>query len=156
MTGQLFSVIILSICVTALNAQDITDTTGQSISLKYIDNIYSKSASLQDKLKKKSFKTVQSLKKQEERIKKKLQKADSVLAQNIFGDLGLVYENLERRLQDSTLNRYVPDIDSLSASLKFLQENPQMLKEAKPVKEKLVDALKKTEGFARQLRKAEE
>jgi len=147
---------ILCLISVKLQAQDTTTTSLQQLPGKYLAEVSSKAASLENKLEKKSEKALLKLQKEEEKLKKKLSKIDSLAAKNIFSDADKKYKDLEQRLQNAPFKQYIPQLDSLSTSLKFLQQNPQLLSKAKKAKEKLTEALNKVKGLESQFQKAEE
>jgi myosin heavy subunit len=155
----LLSFIGLLLCI-SLCAQSSGDSIQftPSISNKYLDQVASKSGKLESKLDQQSDKELKKLQKQEERIRKKLQKIDSTKAKEIFENGQQAYQNLESKIsQGSTkLKKYIPSLDTLSTSLKFLQQNPQLLSTAKETKEKLENAMEKVKGLQTQFQKAEE
>ncbi len=145
---------LIFICGNYLHAQ--TDTSSTLISTNYIAKVASKANSLEQKLDKKSEKALAELQKQESKMKKKLMKIDSLAANNVFANADNKYKELEQKLQNSKLKQYIPRLDSLSTSLKFLESNPQLLKNVREGKEKLQDALSKMKGLEGQLQKAED
>lgn len=95
--------------------------------------------------------------KQENSIKRKLARKNSLKAAAIFGNAEQQYKQLEQKLQSKTsLQQYMPSLDTLNSSLKFLQQNPQLLSNAKEAKQKLSDAVSKVNGLQEQFQKAEE
>jgi hypothetical protein len=153
-------VITLLLCFyfSLLQAQTITEKKEGSIQLpeKYLDKVSSQSNSLQQKLDKKTKKALAQLQKQEARMKKKLSKTDSSAAKNIFAKADEKYKELEQRLKNPPFKQYIPGLDTVSTSLKFLQQNPALLNQTKEVKEKLADAMNKVKGLESQLQKAED
>jgi hypothetical protein len=133
-----------------------------TVSLKYIDKVSSKADQLEQKLDSRSAKALQRLKKQEEKIKRKLAKKDSTKAAAIFGpdsyrDADERYQQLEQRLQKAgSTNVYNAALDTLGTSLKFLQQNPQWLASAKGSQEKLSSTINKVNGLGNKFQKAEE
>jgi hypothetical protein len=135
------------------NAIDVSPT----VIVKYIDQAGNKAGELGEKIDKKSEKAIAQLQKQEQRIQRKLGRLDSLKAQKIFGDAKQQYNQLEQRLQKAgSLQQYIPSLDTMLTSLKFLQDNPQLLSKAKEAKQKLSDALDKTKGLQNKFGKAEE
>lgn len=83
-------------------------------------------------------------------MRRKLQKIDSLKAAEIFGTAkGLLNKKLTGAKQ------YIPSLDTITTSLKFLQKNPQLLSNVKNAKERLGDAMNKMDGLKEQLQKAE-
>ncbi|GEM_PF-4630185 len=123
---------------------------------QFIDIVSSKSAQLRGRFDKKSKKALFRFKKNEERLKRKLLRLDSLAAKNAFADAGKKYEELEKRLSSNASGQYIPKLDTLVTSLKFLELNPQLLQQTKEVKEKLDKALANVKGLNNQFKKAEE
>ena len=95
--------------------------------------------------------------KQEARIKIKLAKKDSLQAASIFGNTEQRYKQIEEKLQNpGSLQEYIPGLDSMASTLKFLQQNLQLLSETKESSQKLKDAINKVNGLESQFQKAEE
>ena len=136
--------------------EDSIITNHQQLPSKYLSVVSSKAASLESKLDKKSERALAQVQKQEIKMKSKLQKIDSIAANNIFADADKKYKELEHRLQNNPLKQYIPRLDTFSTSLKFLQQNPQLLSQAKAIKEKLKDAMSKVKSLEGQFQKAEE
>ena len=147
--------LIISLITLKLHAQDTAEISLQQIPSKYLDQVSSKAASLENKLDKETEKVLLQLQKEEEKLKKKLSKIDSAAAKNIFADAEKKYKELKESLQNGSPGQYIPRLDSLSTSLNFLQQNPQLLSQAKEAKEKLSGALDKVKGLQNQFQRAE-
>ncbi len=128
----------------------------QQLPSKYVVTIFSKANSLEQKFDKKSGKALQQLQKLEAKMKRKLKKVDSTAVNNVFANADTKYKELAQKIQNTKLKQYIPRLDSLSTSLKFLENNPALLSKVKEGKEKLQDALSKMKGLEGQLHKAEE
>lgn len=154
---KLICILIISpFLINNCKAQESALSFSQTISIKYFETISSKANDLEKKLDKKSEKTLAQLQKQEEKLRRKLSKIDSLAANNIFADADKKYKELKQRLENVPFKQYIPKLDSLSTSLKFLQQNPQLLSQAKEAKEKLTAALSKVKRLESQFQKAEE
>ncbi len=136
--------------------QENPDTSIQRVSSKYINQLSSTADRMEKKLSANSEKALKNLKREEENIKRKLQKIDSSSAAALFANAEEKYKNLEQRIQYPSPQQYIPRLDSLSTSLKFLQTNPQWLPQDSNVKETLETALSKTKLLDEQLQKADE
>lgn len=152
--------IILCTCTFSFSAFS-QDSSGSSsnplIPSKYFESASKKASQLEQKLDKKSEKALRQLQKREEQIKKKLVKIDSLAADNVFANVQDKYKQLGVKLKASKkLTQYLPSIDTLATSLRFLEQNQQWLSEAKEVKEKLIDAISKVKELETKLQKAEE
>src|SRR5687767_10796439 len=118
----------VGICAqSTLPYQDNTDNLSPSILLRYPDDVISKTNTIAKKLDKESAKLLQRLQKQEERIKRKLARTDSIKAAAIFDNAEQQYKQLEQKLENTTGQYFIPSLDTLGTSLKFLQHNPQLL-----------------------------
>ncbi|WP_276504402.1 hypothetical protein [Terrimonas pollutisoli] len=158
-TLLLIGAIVLTICIHAQSASQAQEDTLHSPKLpsKYLDNISSKATSLEQKLDKKTTKALRQLQKQEDRIKNKLARKDSLKAAAVFGNAQQQYDQLEQKLSAKTsLQQYIPSLDTLNTSLKFLQQNPQLLSSGKDVQQKLQHATGKVQALQAQLQNAEE
>ncbi|HEX7903805.1 MAG TPA: hypothetical protein VF487_07995 [Chitinophagaceae bacterium] len=137
-------------------SQDSSSRSLPSISIHYPDKISAKAKELEEKLDKKSAKALEQLQKQEAKMKRKLMKIDSLAANNVFADADKQYKDLVQRLKGSKTGQYIPNLDTLITSMKFLEENPQLLSQAKEVKDKVKDALGKVNGLKDQFQKAKD
>ncbi|HEX7905826.1 MAG TPA: hypothetical protein VF487_18270 [Chitinophagaceae bacterium] len=126
------------------------------VGLQYAGKVSTKADELNKKLDKKSQQALQQLQKQEAKMKRKLMKIDSLAANNVFADADKKYKDLAQRLKGSKTGQYIPKLDTLITSMKFFEENPQLLSQAKEVKEKVKDALGKVNGLKDQFNKAED
>jgi len=136
--------------------QEDTIQHSQSTSPKYLDIVSSKANQLNSKLDKKSEKALQQLMKLEERMKKKMNGVDSLKAKETFGNAEQKYKALEQRLQGKLSGPYISSVDTMITSIKFLQQNPQLLSQSREAQQKLKDALSKVNGMENQFQKAEE
>lgn len=145
-------------------AQDLPRQDGDSLVVvnprlvsSYINETGSKSGHIDKKLDKQTTRLLQRWKKQEHKIQSKLERKDSVKAASLFSTTKQQYEQLEQKLQSKTaLQQYIPSLDTAGSSLKFLQQNPQLLANAGEAKEKLNNALTKVKGLEAQFQKAED
>jgi hypothetical protein len=112
----------------ALPLQAQNSDSLQPLPSKYLDNVSSKAEQLQQKLDRKSDKALLQMQKLEKKIRNKLAKKDSLKVVAIFGNAEQQYKQLEERLEKGvSLQQYISNIDTISTSLKFLQQNPQFL-----------------------------
>ncbi|MEI9912121.1 MAG: hypothetical protein WDO71_22195 [Bacteroidota bacterium] len=123
----------------------------------YVDKVSSKANQLEQKLDTKMDKALVGLMKQEATMKKKLAKMDSLKAKEVFGNAEQKYQELEQRLMAKAAGKqYIPSLDTLSTSLKFLHQNPQLISTIKGSEQKLKEALSKVNGLEDKFQKAEE
>jgi len=139
-------------------AQDLQllDTTNNLVSDKYLSSINKTAGKLEDQLDKKTEKLLRNLQQQENRIYKKLQGKDSLKALAFLEQNQAQYKKLEQGIQKLSKkgNTYIPSLDTLTSSLKFLKENPGLLK-LKDNAGQLSGALDKVQGLQQQFNKAE-
>jgi hypothetical protein len=122
---------------------------------KYADAVSAKAKSIEEKLDKQSQKALDQFKKQEEKIIRKLSKLDSSAAKQLLATSTARFKELQEKLSNpGKLTQYIPQLDSLSTSLDFLQQS-EILSQVKEVKEKLSDAISKVDALKVQLQKAE-
>lgn len=151
------TILLISGITAALFARGQENDTAPAIPNKYLNQVAVQSGQLKQKLDKKSRKTLERWQKLEARLKKKLTSVDSAKAAAIFSSADQHYRQLEQKLQDpGKLKQYLPSLDSLHTSLKFLQQNPHFLSQTKEAIQKLKDALNKVNGLNAQFQKADE
>ncbi len=126
------------------------DSSTARVSLQYVDHLSATADRLEKKLDKQTTKALQQLQKQEDRMRRKLQKIDTLKANEIFGP---AKEKLNKNLTGA--KQYIPSLDTLTSSLKFLEQNPQFLSAAKNAKEKLKQATEKMDGLKDKFQQAE-
>jgi CII-binding regulator of phage lambda lysogenization HflD len=120
-TSLLFSLFWVVFISTAYSQTSDSLTTLPS---RYFNNISSKTSSLNQKLDKKSDKAIEQLSKREEKIRRKLERIDSNKAKEIFGDANQKYQQLQQKLcNPGKLTHYIPYLDTLKTSFKFLEQN---------------------------------
>jgi len=150
----LFIGMIISVYV---QAQEDTASASLRVSNKYVEQVSAKAGSLEQKLNRQSEKIIAQLLKQENKLKRKLTQKDSATASAVFGDAQQHYDQLQQKLAGTEkLQQYIPSLDTLSSSLKFLQQNPQLMAFAKDGPAKLRDAVGKVNGLQSEFQKAEE
>jgi Skp family chaperone for outer membrane proteins len=140
------------------SSQEATDTALISkIPNQYFESVSKKANTLQQNLDKKSQKVLTRMQKEEAKLQKKLAKIDSIAANNIFSNTAEKYNQLKEKLKNTgKLSQYIPKLDSLTTSLKFLDEHPEWMSNIKDAKEKLDDANDKLKEFQSKLKEAED
>lgn len=138
-------------------AQAQSDTLLSPVSSKYLEQVNAKAGKLEQKLDKQSQRIITQFLKQENKLKRKLARKDSAAATAVFGDAKQQYDQLQQKLNGTQqLQQYIPSLDTLSSSLKFLQQNPQLLAVAKDGPAKLKQTMEKVSGLQAEFQKAEE
>ena len=151
------SLLLTLLLYAGLQAQADTASTSLSISTKYLDQESSKAGDLEQKLDRQSEKVLSKFLKAEQKLQRKLSRKDSAKAQQVFGSAGQQYAQLQDKLaRADKLRQYIPSLDTLSSSLKFLQANPQLMAITREGPAKLKEAMAKVNGLQTQFQKAEE
>lgn len=149
--------IILVISSRLVCAQDSTTHLSEQLSFKYIAAAKDKASDIANKLDKKSQKALGQLKKQEDKIIRKLAKIDSSKAVQLAASAKTKYEALEARLKNpGKLKQYVRGLDSMATSLSFFSSNNELLSRTKEINDKVGSALSKVDELKVQLQKAED
>ncbi|HEY6436034.1 MAG TPA: hypothetical protein VIY47_05555, partial [Ignavibacteriaceae bacterium] len=124
----LVSCAFLCLLATTSFGQDSNTTFNKVVDFptKFLDNVNKKASKLEDKLMAYTEKALKKLERQEQKLKKKLAKKDSLAAMQVFGDVEGKYKELREKLSKGTdlaskanLNNYIPYFDTLKTSLKF-------------------------------------
>lgn len=135
------------------------DTSGVSnthLISSFTKDINAKADRINQKLDKYTLKALKKSQRQEARLKKKLEKTDSLKASTVFGNADQQYQQLQQRLQNSnSVQQYIPSLDTLNSSLKFLHQNAGLLSLTKET-DKLKQSLGKVNALGQQFQKAEE
>src|SRR5258706_8966895 len=133
------------------------DSASIQLPSKYLNQISSKATELEQKLDDKTDKILVRMMKQEQKMKQKLMKIDSVKAKDVFGNVEQKYQALTQQLATKLGGKpYIPSLDTLSTSLKFLQQNPQLVSKIREQEQKVNDAMGKVSGLEDKFQKAEE
>lgn len=95
---------------------------------RFLDQVGKKCSRLEDQIINKSERALKQLVKQERRLQKKLLKKDSILTEQVFGDARTKYQSFTSQLKQkatklSKHKEYIPLIDSLNSSIRFLEKN---------------------------------
>lgn len=148
------TVLSFFVCILHTHAQD---SSSIQLPSRYLDNVSSKAKQLEQKLDQKTDKTLDRMMKLELKMKSKLAKVDSLKAKEVFGNIEEKYNSLKQRLTSKLSGKkYIPSLDTLSTSLKFLQQNPQLVSQIKDGEQKVKDALGKVHGLEDKFQQAEE
>lgn len=148
--------LILAICATLslaiLSAQDRTSDTG-TVAKKYLSVLSSTAEKRSQQLDRHTRKALDKFKKLETGLIRKLAKGDSLLQKEWRTLSEARYKELEAGLNSPGTGKYLPELDSLHSSLKFLEANPGLLQGGEQNRAQLAQALLKTNslktGFSR-------
>ena len=100
---------------------------------RFISRIKSKSAALEAKLDRQTEKYLQRLLQKEKKLQRKLARTDAAAAAELFGNAEAEYAAIGDKMKATTASensrngQYLPYVDSLKASLSFLQQHNHLL-----------------------------
>jgi hypothetical protein len=152
----IFTIISLAACCLCFS-QDTSKTSPSQIPGKYFETVSKKANAIQQKLDKKSQKVIARMQREEAKLQKKLTKIDSLAAKNIFSNSAEKYNQLQEKLKNSgNLSHYIPKLDTLATSLKFLDQHSELIDNIKDAKEKLNNASSKLKEMQSRLQGAED
>lgn len=115
---------------------------------KFFDKLSRKQESLDQAVTKSTERYLERMEKQEMRMRNRLKKRDSALAQLLFSHTQTYYDRLKRSMYDSTskvlvtnsMGSYQPYADSLSMSIEFLKQHQSYLKLSHDLSNRLTSA----------------
>ena len=153
MRSLLLSLTALTLVCSKIIAQDSI----KQIPSGYIQYVSNKASGLETKLDKYTAKTLRKMQRYEEHLENKISRKDSNAAQKIFADSKQQYDQLKEKIAVAgNSSRYIPKLDTLITSIKFLEQNPGWIEDAKNIKEKITDAGNKLYELQDQIKKAED
>lgn len=139
-------------------------TPGNKLSFfpsRFFSKLQQKAVSLEERLLAKSEKAIQKLAKQEARLKKKLARKDSLQAEEVFGDVDEKYLQLQQQLikpvnKVRATGEYLPHLDTLTTSLKFLSANSGILPNAQGFAKPIQNTLQSVNNLQGKLQTTEQ
>ncbi|HYH15467.1 MAG TPA: hypothetical protein VD794_09610 [Flavisolibacter sp.] len=148
----LFTWVSLLLSIREVLAQD---STLQS-PIKYIVAVEKRANDLTASIDKKTNQYLNKFKKGEVRLLKKLAKKDSTKAAQLLAQSRAKYQQLEKALKgENHLQEYIPSLDTLTTSLKFLSQHKAFLATVRDEQTNFGQTLGKVEGLKSSLGKAE-
>ncbi|MGC4037078.1 MAG: hypothetical protein QM764_14055 [Chitinophagaceae bacterium] len=160
---KLYSVNVLTvlffftICSKAFAQDKATDMSAFDGYSGYIDKISTKAADADHKIDQLSEKALQKFLQKQQRLHRKLYKVDSLSAGKMVTDAAQRYKSFEQKLSNpAKATQYIPFLDTLKTSLKFLNKNKDLLAKVKDSDTRIKESLAKVDGLEQQLQKAEE
>ncbi|MFT3750115.1 MAG: hypothetical protein QM768_17490 [Agriterribacter sp.] len=156
----LLTILMLTI-LQGIQAQDSLSDTVVNIPGKYTSSVDNKISSLDRQLTRQTDKYLNSLSKQERKIKKQIAAIDSSKAAEIFGDVKKRYESLSQKLNGATgkfdkltSGEYMAGLDSLQGSLAFLKDAVNIVSKTKDIRQKLGSSLNQANQLQNKLKEA--
>jgi ribosomal protein S19 len=107
----------------------ITGSVSAQLPAKYLSSINKQSAQLENKIDRQTTRYLNKLAKREEKLRRKLARIDSAGAAALFHGTAEKYKELQAGINNKTgiVQEYIPRLDSLGTSLKFLQTNSSLI-----------------------------
>jgi hypothetical protein len=143
-------------------AQDVNSSAKDPANFpsRFFEKLQKSSAEMEERLMTRSAKALKKLGRQEARLKQKLAKKDSLAAEQVFGNVEEKYRNMQAQLEKpeklaGSARQYMPHLDSLKTSLRFLQVNPNLLPGGAVQLDKLKGALGRVSSLEGKLNQAE-
>ena len=143
--------LLLLCCITLpVMAQDQPSAVDKVLDFpnSFFSKVNQQSSKLEERLTKQTEKYLQRLAKREKKLQRKLAKIDSAGAQQLFANSEAQYKQLSDKIKGKTTKldgalrgEYLPGMDSIKTSLSFLQQNNQLLGNAKEIQEKVKGSL---------------
>ncbi|WP_436488159.1 hypothetical protein [Chitinophaga sp. ARDCPP14] len=155
--------LLLFVCLCTAQAQDSLLQKANAIPGKYLSQVKQKSDKMERQITQRSEKALSRFMKQEEKLKRRLGRIDSLKANNLFAHSIDSLGSLKSRMKGK-LGRYSgaltqsggPYLDSLSNSLSFLKDSKGLLEKSKGVTDKLNGSLKSVDNLKDKLAQAEQ
>ncbi|MEZ2440120.1 hypothetical protein AB6805_00255 [Chitinophaga sp. RCC_12] len=155
--------LLLFVCLCTAQAQDSLLQKANAIPGKYLSQVKQKSDKMERQITQRSEKALSRFMKQEEKLKRRLGRIDSLKANNLFAHSIDSLGSLKSRMKGK-LGKYSgaltqsggPYLDSLSNSLSFLKDSKGLLEKSKGVTDKLNGSLKSVDNLKDKLAQAEQ
>ncbi|MET3879456.1 hypothetical protein [Chitinophaga sp. OAE865] len=154
--------LLLFACLYTAQGQDSLLQKANAIPGKYLSQVKQKSDKMERQITARSEKALSRFMKQEEKLKRRLGKIDSLKANNLFAhsidSLGSLKSRMKGKLgkYSGALTQGGPYLDSLSNSLSFLKDSKGLLEQSKGITDKLNGSLKSVDNLKDKLAQAEQ
>ncbi|MGZ8518113.1 MAG: hypothetical protein ACXWWD_12220 [Chitinophagaceae bacterium] len=154
MINRVWILLCLLLTNHAVTAQDTLDFANARFVSLYLRDIDGKIERLDKKLNKHTTRILKRVKARENDLRRKLAKRDSLKVRELFINVEEQYKRLANQGYAKPGQQYIPSLDTIISSLKFLQQNPSLplSKGAVKIKESIV----KINELGSQLEKAGE
>lgn len=139
-----------------VQAQVDSASGSQPVSIRFIEQVGNEAGQLEQQLDRQSTKILYRFLKQENKLRRKLARKDSSAASKVFGNVQQEYDRLTQRLSTpDKLRQYIPSLDTLNTSLKFVEQHPQLVAITKDGPEKLKQAISNVNGLQSKFQQSE-
>lgn len=128
-----------------------------SISVDFLDKTKERTAKMEARVEESSARALNAFQKQELNIYRKLERKDSLKAAQLLAGANQRYQQLDQQLKSKTsqFKKYIPSLDTLATSIKFLEDNPELLATAKNTSQQIKEASQKIKDLQAELQQAE-
>lgn len=141
--------IVVCLIVQICPAQDGPSNVDKLLNFpnRFIQKMEQQSSKMEERLLAQTEKYLAKLAKQEQRIYRKLKKIDSAAAAQLFAESNAKYADLLDSIKKpdsiakNSSGEYLPYVDSIKASLSFLQQNGQFINSSKELRDKIDQSL---------------
>jgi len=125
---------------------------------QYFNSVSKKAVTINESIDKKTQKVLDQMQKHELKLHRKLSKIDSLAAHNIFLNSEEKFNQLQEKLknQSKNLTQYIPKLDTIATSFKFLEQHTELIGNLKNAKDKLSEATNKLKEFQSKLQSTED
>lgn len=160
----ILSLVVCCLCLVATQAQDSLVKKVTLVPGKYLSDVKRKSDKMEQQISKRSQKALSRFMKQEESIKRRLARIDSLKANNLFTHSIDSLGSLKARMKGK-LGKYSGALsqtgggaylDSLGNSLAFLKQSKDLMEKSKGITDKLNGSLKSVDNLKDKLAQAEQ
>ncbi|MHA4811561.1 hypothetical protein ACX0G9_25925 [Flavitalea flava] len=155
--------------ITQAQTQSGPEDSLLSIPSQYFNRVNNQSIRLGNSIDRQTEKYLNRLAAKESKLRKKLYKEDSSAANKLFGNNSWNYKALTQQLGNSSpsgvpsalnkavsSNTYIPYLDSVKTSLKFIQQNPKLLAGSQSVQTQLQSSLGQVNQLQNKLQSADQ
>jgi len=141
-----------------LSGQDIINSPSSDLTAKYINRVSNQAGEMNEKIDQKSSQALAQFEKTRNKIISKLEKIDSNAAKSILQQSQTMYTTLLNSLNSpqKRITQYVPFLDSVGTSLKFLDKNKDLLAKTGAIQGQLEGAMSKVGSLQDQFQKADQ
>ncbi len=159
---KLTSTLIASLLYCSLFAQNKSEDGKISLPGNYLQNVDKKVAGLDKELTKQSERYLNKLARQEDQILQRLTEFDSSASIHFLKNTNQSYNNLSEKIKktngkiaQSFSGQYLPNLDSLQGSLKFIKEAKTLVSKSKDIQQQVDNSLEGVTQLQNKLKEAD-
>jgi hypothetical protein len=149
--SPMYSRLIISSTLTFFVAIASAQDSSFQLSSGYLSKVKSKVENTEQVLDRKTERLLDQMQKEEQRLNRKLAKIDSLAAKRLFAETENKYAELRKKLKEKigkadrqSLNSYIPYLDTLTTTLRFLEtKGTQLLSQSSDIQKRLGSTIDK-------------